>query len=534
MIWVLVFGLAIVVLGLLVEPYFRKNAEAQSLDDQDYLIAQLDDVARDRKAGLLSEEEAAEAEAEARRRLLTASERAVEAKDENRGFVARQLSTMIIGAAPLAAIVLYVLLGNPSSEPTTEGLEIAQRMQMTAPSAANARSLAESVNALEQRLAEQPDDLDGWAMLGESYARMDRFAEAATAFGRARELAPDQAYLHAAEGESLAMANDGVVNAAATAALQSALERDPTEPRARFYLALGAYQRGEREEALGALVALANDAPPGVQWAPVVRSQIEVIAAELGRPLGELGLNEAAPANTIETLEAQIAGGGDAPYESWVALADAYAAEGDTANAENTLNRAAERYANAPFVMQQINTARTRLGLSDGEIQPGTRGPSQEQMQAAAQMSEDDRAAMIEGMVSGLAARLENEPDDLEGWTMLARSYAVLGRMQESADAYERAAALAPDDVNLRLGRAEALLTVLREEGAPISEEAKAAIDEVSRLNPEHPFALYFQGLAASQRGDTARAKSYWERLLATMPEGSADAASVQQMIDTL
>lgn len=533
MIWILIFGLAIVVLGLLVEPYFRKNAEAQSLDDQDYLIAQLDDVARDRKAGLLSEEEAEEAEAEARRRLLTASVAASAEKDENKGFVARQVSTMIIGAAPLAAIVLYVMLGNPSSEPTTEGLEIAQRMQMTAPSAANARSLAESVNALEQRLAEQPDDLDGWAMLGESYARMDRFAEAATAFGRARELAPDQAYLHAAEGEALAMANDGVVNGEAAAALQRALQRDPTEPRARFYLALGAYQRGEREEALGALVALANDAPPGVQWAPVVRSQIEVIAAELGRPLDELGLNESAPVNTIETLEAQIASG-DAPYENWIALADAYAAEGDDANAQNTLNRASERYAGAPFVLQQIEAARARLAGGGESAQSVQRGPTQEQMQAAAQMSEDDRAAMIEGMVSGLAARLENEPDDLEGWTMLARSYAVLGRMQESANAYERAAALAPDDVNLRLGRAEALLTILREEGAPINDEAKAAIDEVSRLNPEHPFALYFQGLAASQRGDTARAKSYWERLLATMPEGSADAASVQQMIDTL
>jgi cytochrome c-type biogenesis protein CcmH len=532
MIWILIFGLAIVVLALLVEPYFRKSAVVQSLDDQDYLIAQLDDVARDRTAGLLSEEEAKEAEAEARRRLLAASETAADAKDENKAFVPRQISTMIIGAAPLAAIVLYVLLGNPSSEPTPEGLEIAQRAQMTAPSAANAQPLAESVNALEQRLAEQPDDLDGWVMLGESYARMDRFAEAARAFGQARELAPGQAYLHAAEGESLAMANEGVVNAESAAALQRALERDPTEPRARFYLALGAYQRGEREEALGALVALANDAPPGVQWAPVVRSQIEVIAAELGRPLDTLGLNESAPVNAIETLEAQIAGG-DAPYESWIALADAYAAEGDSANAENTLNRAAERYDGAPFVLQEIDAARTRLGLADGGTQPGTRGPSQDQMQAAAQMSEDDRAAMIEGMVSGLAARLENEPDDLEGWTMLARSYAVLGRMQDSADAYERAAALAPDDVNLHLGRAEALLTILREEGAPINEEAKAAIDEVSRLNPEHPFALYFQGLAASQRGDPARAKSYWERLLATMPE-SADAASVREMIDAL
>lgn len=467
MIWVLVLVIAVIVLALLIEPYFRKTAARWNIDEKDYLVAQLDDVARDRAAGLLSEEEAVEAEKEAQRRLLAAS-KAEQQAPRSEGPIARQISTMIIGAAPLAAIVLYVFLGNPTQQATPEALEIAQRAQMSAPGGASAPSLAQSVNALEQHLADNPDDLDGWIMLGESYARMDRFAEAATAFGRARELAPDRAYLHAAEGEALTMANGGVVNEEATAALQRALERDDDEPRARFYLALGAYQSGKKEEALGALVALANDAPSGVQWAPIVRSQIEVIAAELGRPVNELGLKVA-------------------PAEQ-----------------------------------------------ADDESQDARRGPTQQQAQAAAEMSAEERTAMIENMVEGLAARLENEPDDLEGWTMLARSHAVLGDMQKSADAYAQAIELAPDDINLRLGRAEALLTILREKGEPVDEEAKAAIDDVSRLDPEHPFALYFQGLAASQRGDKARAKSYWERLLATMPEGSPEAASVQRMIDAL
>ncbi len=533
MIWIIIIGIVVLALALLVEPYFRKTITAESLDEQDYLVAQLDDVARDLAAGLITKEEAAEANKEARRRLLAASRKEATEQGEEGGFAVRQVSAMIIGAAPLAAIALYVMLGNPDEQTTPKAIEIAQRGQMAAPGAASAQPMAESVNALEQRLAENPDDLDGWVMLGESYAQMDRFAEAARAFARARDLAPDEAYLHAAEGEALAMADGGNVNADAIAALREALKRDATEPRARFYLALGAYQRGEREEALGALVALANNAPPGVQWAPIVRSQIELIAAELGRPVAELGLREAPRQNPIETLEAEIASG-DAPYETWIALADAYATQGNVVAVENTLDRASERYANAPFVMQQIEAARSRLGSASGPRENSARGPSTEQMQAASQMSEDDRAAMIEGMVAGLAARLENEPDDLEGWTMLARSYAVLGDMQKSADAYARASQLAPDDLALRLGRAEALLTTLRENGEPIDGAAKAAIDEVSRINPEHPFALYFQGLAASQSGDIARAKSYWERLLAGMPEGSPDAAGVQQMIDAL
>ena len=155
-------------------------------------------------------------------------------------------------------------------------------------------------------------------------------------------------------------------------------------------------------------------------------------------------------------------------------------------------------------------------------------------MQAAQAMSPGDRAAMIEGMVSGLAARLENEPDDLEGWTMLARSYGVLEQYKESADAYSRAIALAPNDLNLRLGRAEALLNRLNSANEPIDAEAQAALDDVANLNPGHPFVLYFRGLAASQRGDTELARENWTRLIAAMPPDAAEAASIRELIDGL
>ena len=43
--------------------------------------------------------------------------------------------------------------------------------------------------------------------------------------------------------------------------------------------------------------------------------------------------------------------------------------------------------------------------------------------------------AMIEGMVASLAKRLESEPDDVDGWLRLIRSYVVLGRAEDAADA---------------------------------------------------------------------------------------------------
>lgn len=89
---------------------------------------------------------------------------------------------------------------------------------------------------------------------------------------------------------------------------------------------------------------------------------------------------------------------------------------------------------------------------------PSPPGPSEEQVAAAQDMPEGDRAAMIELMVSGLAARLKDEPGDVEGWLKLIRSYVVLGR----TDAAAEAARSALDSVNAAdRGKVEALIADL-------------------------------------------------------------------------
>ena len=66
------------------------------------------------------------------------------------------------------------------------------------------------------------------------------------------------------------------------------------------------------------------------------------------------------------------------------------------------------------------------------------RGPDAEDIAAAATMTDADRSAMIEGMVAGLAARLEENPDDPDGWAMLIRSYLTLGDEKKAAEAKAR------------------------------------------------------------------------------------------------
>ena len=81
----------------------------------------------------------------------------------------------------------------------------------------------------------------------------------------------------------------------------------------------------------------------------------------------------------------------------------------------------------------------TESTLAAGGPSPG---PNREEMEAAAEMSAKDRAAMIRSMVERLAARLADEPDDLQGWIRLERAYQVLGETAQADEAAKRIEAL--------------------------------------------------------------------------------------------
>jgi cytochrome c-type biogenesis protein CcmH len=85
-------------------------------------------------------------------------------------------------------------------------------------------------------------------------------------------------------------------------------------------------------------------------------------------------------------------------------------------------------------------------------------GPSTEDVQAAQSMTPEQQQEMIRGMVEGLAKRLEANPNDLEGWKRLGQSYFVLNEPVRARDAYARAVALAPTDLNLLAAYAGAVL----------------------------------------------------------------------------
>jgi cytochrome c-type biogenesis protein CcmH len=139
----------------------------------------------------------------------------------------------------------------------------------------------------------------------------------------------------------------------------------------------------------------------------------------------------------------------------------------------------------------------------------------------------NQRAATIQAMVSRLAERLRQDPSDGKGWAMLGRSYRALGQADEAKEAYRRAIVLLPADTQARIELAIMLLEEAEGDGLP--DEAIARLEEVLALAPDQPDALYFTGLSAAMKGDAARAKARWNRLLMVLPADSPARGQVEK-----
>jgi cytochrome c-type biogenesis protein CcmH len=270
------------------------------------------------------------------------------------------------------------------------------------PLAAVAGSAGPSIEDLRAAAEASPEDAEAWAALGFALFSREDYAGAAEAYGRASAIDNEAAVLFSALGEALLYAEDAGAPDAdpmppeALAAFRRAVELDPTDPRARYFLAVKKDLDGEHEAAIADFLALLADTPPGAPWESNVVRTI--------RQIGQI--------NDIETDERIAA------------------------------------------TMEQ----RLPQG-SGGTPRMATRGPSAADVAAAQDMSEGDRAAMIAGMVSQLEERLEGEPGNLDGWVMLMRSRMMLGEAAQAKAALQRAIAANPEEAT-ELRRQAAMLGI--------------------------------------------------------------------------
>ncbi|HCZ13839.1 MAG TPA: c-type cytochrome biogenesis protein CcmI, partial [Candidatus Accumulibacter sp.] len=134
----------------------------------------------------------------------------------------------------------------------------------------------------------------------------------------------------------------------------------------------------------------------------------------------------------------------------------------------------------------------------------------------------------IAEMVDGLVEKLRRNPDDRQGWVMLARSYKVLERYPQAAEAYARAGAVVDQDPALLADYAEVLS---RATDGGLQGKPTELIERALKIDPDEPQALLLAGAAATDRQQFAAAADYWARLLAQLEPGSEEAVALEAAV---
>ena len=204
---------------------------------------------------------------------------------------------LVLAAVLAAAALAYALFFRGS------GAEAPETNQAAAAPAPSADAM---IAQLGQRLRRDPDNHEGWYLLGMALRDSERFGEAAQAFRRAMELQPRNADYAGYLGEALLLAANGTPPPEAERLFRRTLDLQPGNPQALYYLATLKDMRGDHRGALDDLIALLRTAPAGAPWAPQVREAATAIATQ--NHIDIAGRLPAAPPPAASTATAAIPG----------------------------------------------------------------------------------------------------------------------------------------------------------------------------------------------------------------------------------
>jgi cytochrome c-type biogenesis protein CcmH len=307
---------------------------------------------------------------------MTKSEENMPNPNDSPGFLNANLPRIALGGALALALGAagYAIVGRDKAANPVAAVDPASDQTKL--------DVGTAISQLEAKLKDNPKDAEGWRMLGWAFFQTQRFAEAASAYGRATQLAPDKGEYWSSLGESLVLAGKGDVPADAKAAFAKAVTLDPKDPRARYFLAVAKDLAGDHKGAVDDWFALLADTPSGAPWEADVRRVINDVATR----------EKIEVASRFATLRPAPASGG-----SVVATA-------------------------------------------------AIPGPSPTQMREAAGMPKGQQDMMVQGMVESLEGKLKANPNNVNGWIMLMRSRMMLGETAKAATALKSARAAMGSD----------------------------------------------------------------------------------------
>ena len=448
LIWLIFAALTALCLIVVLRPLTlgRGDEAARNEFDVEIYRDQLKQLEREIANGVLDAEEAEAARLEISRRLLAAAPDAGPARGKATAPASSPRLAMIAVAVclPAIALSLYLAVGSPQ----LPGQPFAARQA----DPADQQDMATLISKVEEHLRTSPDDARGWKIIVPAYLQQGRFQDAAAAYERIMKLEGRTPETLTEYGEALVRANQGLVTETARTAFLEAATQDKKQFKAVFYLGLAERQDGKTESAISLWQRLLDEGEKDAPWRATVESQIASARAALAsaRPLSEEELSAANSLSAqerdemVEGMVARLAerleeNGKD--LDGWLRLARSYAVLGRMDDARTTIEKAEANFEGDEASLKTLRDAKAGLGLVAQTEQPTAPALSQDQMNAAQDMTAEERQQMIDGMVARLADRLKQDGNDLDGWLRLARAYSVQGRTDDARNALDQAKA---------------------------------------------------------------------------------------------
>jgi cytochrome c-type biogenesis protein CcmH len=298
-------GLLLLAMWIAAGTFWRVPARPQPLPSASQsnlavLRAQLSQLDQDLAAGALDPAQHAQARAEIERRVL--EEEVVTAAPVGGGSP-RAARYWLLLAVPLLAVALYAVLGTPQALSPSAAMQAGHGEP-------NQGDMDALVAKLAERMEKQPpgqvSDVEGWVMLGRSYAAMQRFPEAQRAFARALQLAPNDAQLLADQADVMAMLQGRNLEGEPLRLVQQALRADPSNLKALALAGTAAFERKDYVAAIDYWGKARAVAPPDSEFAQGLERGVAEARAAAGTAAGPVA---AAPAPNSTPASAEPAQG---------------------------------------------------------------------------------------------------------------------------------------------------------------------------------------------------------------------------------
>jgi cytochrome c-type biogenesis protein CcmH len=232
-----------------------------------------------------------------------------------------------------------------------------------------------------------------------------------------------------------------------------------------------------------------------------------LLARSDGRNVARNSVNAAVYRDQLRELDADLAAGTLSPenYDSARSELEARLLE-DVSTADEAVTPARKSRGAAIAAGVSVPVLAAVLYLLVGTPQAVSPGTIEAQENAHA-LDQQQLVAMIEK----LAERMQANPDDPDGWVMLARSYTVIERYQDAVKAYKEAASRVPDNAQLLADYADALGMA---QGRRLQGEPEKLIARALAIDPDNVKARALAGTVAFDRSDYAAAVMHWEHIL--------------------